>query len=179
MNQFLFETVNESNKKIVTEIIDVPKDIGINELKIFFIIDSIGALNESIKTHSILGVNYVTTGNITLAKIHKSMEYWTKEMKKYNNITKYIEHILGTNRLWMLDNDYHQSKKSFYNKKAKEMHNQDTEYKNFIEAKFYLDDDFNDNLVHFGIASERKFLLNNGDSHLISDDNDLFDINKY
>jgi hypothetical protein len=158
----------------------------------FFIIDSIGCLIESLKTHNILGVDYITTGNLTMAKIHYNLHYWTEELDKYISkypimkvlITDSLVSILGTKKLRNLDKEFHENKKVLFNEKTKEMHNQDTEYKNFLASKYYLDDDFNDNIVHYSIAGER-FELNNPDvkkNKIDEETNELtgiFDVNNY
>ena len=36
-----------------------------------------------------------------------------------------------------------------FNNKARKIHDQTIEYKKFISSKYYLDDNFNDNIIHF------------------------------
>ena len=131
-------------------------------MRLFLIIDSIGALNESMKLHDILGINYISTGYLTRAKEHYRLYYWTNKLKTFirdngnkEKIHKMLYKVLNTNKLRFLDPDYNLARAKFYNDKALEIHNQDTAYKDFLSKKYYLDDDFNDNIVHFGFAKER------------------------
>ncbi len=147
----------------------------------FILLDSIGSCQEIIKIHNLMGKNYVSTGNLTLARAHYKMARLCKKYKdvknelsqkikkstgkeldnftaQFKNFDINLKLILGSKKLYYIDENYHYLRAKLFNKKAKEMHNQDNEYKNFISNRFYLEDDFNDNLVHFGVARERSNL---------------------
>ncbi len=172
LNKLIYECLEKGNfskyEKQIRQIVLTPDlakedNYSTEDLKLFLIIDSIGALTESMKVHDLLGVNYVSTGYLTNAKEFKKMHYWSEKLKWFRenselekkDVHSLLIHTLGTYKLRFLDPDYNLERAIFFNDKLTEIHNQGIAYQHFIKSKFYLDDDFNDNIVHFGFAKER------------------------
>ena len=125
------------------------------------LIESIGLCNELIKIHSLFGMNYVTSSNIDLARAHYLASFWCKEYnsKKIDGLEdKLRKYILNTDTTYYLDYQYHITKSIEYNKRVKDFHTRGAALKTFIQQSSYLDDFYNDNLVHFAIGTERNAL---------------------
>ncbi|PIA77498.1 hypothetical protein BFR04_08635 [Gaetbulibacter sp. 4G1] len=133
------------------------------------ILNSIGACNEIIKTHDIFSLNYVTTSNIGFARAHYQMGYWCGEFEKLNKTSINIfgedkleqilkEEILNSENLDYIDSNYHFRLSLDYNHKVKDFHTRGASLYSFIQSASYLDDFYNDNLIHFSISIERNML---------------------
>ncbi|WP_203258655.1 ATP-binding protein [Hyunsoonleella ulvae] len=184
-NKWVFENVSAcSNFKtreeveLRYEIKEYYKSLNLEGLlkKEFLILNSIGACNEIIKTHDIFSVNYVTTSNIDIARAHYQMAFWCKkfeDLQKGKNLkgdydlneeelnSLLQEEILNSNNLNYIDPNYHYRLSLDYNCKVKDFHTRGSALYLFIQPISYLDDFYNDNLVHFSISIERNMLQKN------------------
>ncbi|WP_417861553.1 hypothetical protein [Winogradskyella sediminis] len=134
------------------------------------ILDCIGAYSEILKAHYIFDINYVTTNNLDLARAHYEMASWCrvfdvireKEVDKHITAEDYLKsNILKVSTLNYIDEEYHLNLALDYNKKIIDFHSRGNSLQNFTKTASYLDDFFNDNLVHFSIAVERNTLQKN------------------
>ena len=132
---------------------------------IYLILNSIGACNEIIKSHNLFDINYVTTNNLELAKVHSEMGYWCD---RYEHIKKHFrkkflddiikEHIIFSNSMDYIDPQYHYGLALDYNNRLKDFHSRGKALQTFMKTRSYLDDLFNDDLIHFSLAIERNQL---------------------
>lgn len=147
------------------------------------IYDSMYCCNEIIRISNAIGIGYIVT-NTFMSYVHGRMEYWCNEKmyvidekreddyikekgevsRKENN-----EKITNQDELsdWLEKGDqntlfapYHRSKKEYYKQCAKELHAEGRTYKEQIKGIYHLNDDLNDNTVHYNAAKER-YRLNN------------------
>lgn len=180
LNKKVFELLECQNRKDqVLEAISETKEIfnenitSIEELKKFIIIDSIGANNELLKSHYLFGIDYVTTNHNQLAKAHYSMGYWCKQLRKImacktvKGILK--KHILNTRNLMNLTPEYHYNRSLDYNYRSINFHSKGEPLSVFLKTSSYLDDFYNDSLIHFSIAIERNIVqeTNKGIDHFV------------
>jgi len=143
-------------------------------LKMFIIVDSIGAANEILKSHELFDINYVTTNNLGLAKAHTNMGFWCNEFENYklNNpnlsdtINDKVKTIINSINLMYISSNYHFDLAQQYNYTVKNYHHRGIPLNDFLKNNAYLDDFYNDNLVHFSIAVERNNLYENMDKNI-------------
>lgn len=141
--------------------------MNLNEFRIFLMLDSIGANNEILKSHYLFGIDYITTNHIQLAKAHSSMAFWCKEFNEleskstsnveFENYEKILKFdVLNTKTLMNLSSKYHNNKSLEFNYAARNFHQRGEPLNDFIKTASYLDDFFNDGLIHFSISVERN-----------------------
>jgi len=139
----------------------------------FLITDSICCLLEIIKSHKIFGTNYVATSHSILANAHEKMAFWCEFLLLYQyflgrygkerslNIERKIQKLTGAKDQYLISPWYHfEMVISSYNS-ALELHNEGNAYREMLEGLYYLDDDFNDDILHFSMALER-YKINTG-----------------
>ncbi|MFP4846076.1 ATP-binding protein [Winogradskyella sp. PE311] len=131
-----------------------------DEFKTFLILDSLGANTEVLKSHYLFDINYVTTNHNQLAKAHLSMSYWSMQFDQLNKKGSYTrtleDQVLNTKTSMNVNEAYHLSLALEFNKKVQDFHSRGESYNVFIKSASYLDDFFNDNLIHFSLAVERN-----------------------
>ena len=137
----------------------------------YLILNSIGAGNELIKLHNLFGINYITTNHVDLAKAHRHMGYWCDNYSRYcariksdtkasNEFKERIkDYILNSRSLNYLDREYHYNLAIDYNHKLIDFHTRGSTLQLFKKPVSFLDDFYNDNIIHFSIAIERNALL--------------------
>ena len=161
----------------------VPIRIRIHPVLIV-IIDSIYCLTEILKAYKIYGDNYVSSFPTAAAKAHKKLAFWCRlllllkeclkdtdnpdwDAKGTEIIEGYeqdLRDLLGYDDLYYIYQGYHYEKTIECYDRAISTHTNGRAYAQFIEKMYYLDDDFNDDTVHFNIALER-YQINTGAVH--------------
>jgi archaellum component FlaC len=135
--------------------------------------NSIYSLRQIIASIRIQGPNYYISYS-HLAYYHLKLGTWYKhyalcrsilrrlkdfyKRTEFNVIDRYIKDLLGSDGIITLDSTSQYQIALQYYHKAKQMHSNGTEYERAFKNLIYLEDDFNDNLYHFGIALERQRL---------------------
>ncbi|WP_299525861.1 ATP-binding protein [Winogradskyella sp.] len=146
-----------------------------NQFKAYLILDSLGANTELLKSHYLFDINYVTTNHNQLAKAHYAMAFWSKHYAVLNSegiYTKIIEEtILNTKTSMHINEAYHLSLAYEFNVKVQNFHSRGEPYNVFLKSASYLDDFFNDNLIHFSMAIERNTIHERdcGTTHFINE----------
>lgn len=168
--------------KLVERIIDAlaTKDIDKKNKKIIdeyaaLITNSIFCLRQIISVIKIYDVNYYLS-YAYLAHFHRELGVWLQHYKLCQEIyRKYVKNNggdfseinildialkdqLGPEAMTTLDaTSQFQIALQLYHK-SKEIHSNGAAYQSAINNFIYLEDDFNDNLYHFGVALERQLL---------------------
>ena len=147
------------------------------------ITNSIFCLHQCIISSNLYGINYMQ-GYTYIASFHKKMGDWLKHYslckllliyieKKEHEENKELRTILTVmqNDIYMLlgnvamrnleDPLSHYQTALQYYIKAIQMHSEGSPYKDQINNMIYMEDDYNDNLSHFGAAIERQ-IINSG-----------------
>jgi Cdc6-like AAA superfamily ATPase len=135
--------------------------------------NSLYSLRQIIASIRIQGPNYYISYSY-LAFFHLKLGTWYKHYalcrsilrrlkqyykeEKFNKIDRYIQDLLGSDGIITLDSTSQYQIALQYYHKAKQMHSNGVEYERSLKNLIYLEDDFNDNLYHFGIALERQRL---------------------
>lgn len=131
--------------------------------KKFIVLNSLGACYEIIKTYNLFGVNYVTTSNISLAKAHNQMAFWWakfEDLSDQEGLKDILKNdVLSSKELNYMDITYHRKLSLEYNRRVLDFHSRGDTLNDFMKPVSYLDDFYNDNLIHFSIAIERNELL--------------------
>lgn len=141
---------------------------------IFLIKEAIFSLRELIKMINLYEPAYVI-GYSYLAEAHRRMGDWSQAYnnllfhynsydskdKKQSLISK-ISKLTGENGLVYLEANYHyeSAQQNYY--RAIQMHSEGRAYKAHVLNLYVLEDDYNDNLSHFNISTER-LRVNTGD----------------
>lgn len=107
-------------------------------------------------------------GYAYLATFHRKLGNWLKhyslckelreQMNQEPKINDYLEKLLGKNGMIQVDATSQYQIALQYFHKAKQVHSNGPAYQSQINNFIYLEDDYNDNLYHFGIALERHFI---------------------
>jgi hypothetical protein len=142
--------------------------------------NSIFCLKQIISIIKIYDVNYYLSYSY-LAHFHRELGVWLQHYKlcqelyrriseksqnsnykktfvDINILDKNLDSLLGAEAMTILDaTSQFQIALQLYHK-AKEVHSNGMAYQSQINNFIYLEDDFNDNLYHFGIALERQML---------------------
>ncbi len=145
------------------------KNRALKEVLWHLIKDSIYCLVKILKTHKIFGVNYASTNHFSIASAHERLAEWSELFKKFTDESSLDKLILEAELIEILDNQdlafidpkYQREMALRHYYAVLEMHNEGKAYKDFMDNLFYLDDDFNDNLMHFSFAFER-YNINTG-----------------
>ena len=155
--------INQGESQISETIMEYfPYIKDVSTLKIYLILDSIGANNELLKTHYLFDVNYVATNHNQLAKAHYSMYFWCNEYQKggfsdVEGIKKTLQDVVLNSRTLMnLKPTYHLNQALEYNYKSKNFHSRGEPLSDFLKNTSYLDDFHNDSIIHFSISIERN-----------------------
>lgn len=138
------------------------------EVRKTLIFDSIYCLVEIIKTRKVFGITYIHNHS-NLANTHEKLAYWCGELHDLfqqnrddgNAWHRELEKLINRESLRNLDAEYHddQALENYYS--AIKMHTENENYNNNLQNMYYLEDDFDDELVHFCAALER-LRLNSG-----------------
>ena len=148
------------------------------------IIDSIYCFLELIKAYEIYGTNYISSFPTVQASAHRKLAFWCrlfylveegvlhldkiakKETGKQliENAKRDLQDLLGYEDLNFIYHGYHYEKTVECYDKAISMHTEGKSFFQFVEKMYYIDDDFNDDVVHFNIALER-YRINTGHVH--------------
>jgi len=128
------------------------------------VLNSIFSLTQIKRILNTFGSNYILSYSY-LANIHQNMGTWLKHLqlcrmidqfinKKYS-VDKRLNDLIGQQDAIVLDTltEYQMALQYYY--QANQMHKEGLIYRNRISNLIYLEDDFNDNLYHFGAALER------------------------
>ncbi|MGB3467068.1 MAG: hypothetical protein WBA74_17435, partial [Cyclobacteriaceae bacterium] len=145
-----------------------------DDLLIFILSDSVFVLSEILRIYGIFGTGYLCCFSwVAIAHQHlgkwcqyinaiKQQKYDYEETEKFViKLDKTLEELIGNVEFRALDVGYHYSRaiENYY--ACLELHNGGDAYDHTIENMFYLDDDFDDNLIHFSAAIER-YRINTG-----------------
>lgn len=115
---------------------------------------SIIRISNSLKTNamisdSLIGFIYYKMGECSRVFINDANR---------DTILNRLNDYLGIHHFILNDPYYLYRKAKLHFERAESLHNQGKAYENIMNEKVYLEDDFNDNSNHFGIALERLFL---------------------
>ena len=139
-----------------------------NDANAFLIVDSITCYHEIIRSCFLYGVNYIINHSF-LANTHNKYAYWCIEYNKYQiilkgtdiNVEKQLASIIEKDIIQTISPEYHYEMALKHYYFALETHKEGKAYKKMIENLVFLNDDFNDNFLHFCAANER-YLINSG-----------------
>lgn len=156
---------NDKTKKYFSDI----DDVKVSEALYYLITDSIQCLNEVINSFKVFGVSYMVTHS-RIGFTHLSLAKWCERYQvlindlglKINEANQgYFTRLLESSAPISVVPSYHyeQALKHFY--ACLQVHNEGDGYKSKLYNMYYLEDDFNDNLYHFGAAIER-YKINTG-----------------
>lgn len=162
-HDFLYLKISDTG--IPEDIKDYFKDIQASQKEAVFhlVTDSIVCLSEVINSFKVYGASYMVTHSrigfthLALAKWCSRFDYFMNDLGLYErvDIDTYLSRLLESNgRISMVPSyHYEQAIKHFYY--SLQVHNEGDGYKGKLYNMYYLEDDFNDNLYHFGAAVER------------------------
>lgn len=114
-----------------------------------YITQAIKALKECLTILEVFGPSYFIPFSIH-ARVHAHLAWWYWKSSGNNDNSIQIKHM-----------EFHKNMARDYFELATMTHIQGAPYQSFIEKLYYLDDNFNDNHVHFMTAKER-FYINRG-----------------
>lgn len=129
------------------------------------IIQGLFCFSQILKTLNIFGHSYISSYSY-LANAHSKMAGWCLAYRNYcalfgkDIIENELKKILGSDGVY-LEHNYHYELAIKYYYQAIEAHKGGKAYQNLTENMSFLEDDYNDNLIHFSAASER-FRINTG-----------------
>ncbi|GAB5525490.1 MAG: hypothetical protein Roseis2KO_33620 [Roseivirga sp.] len=157
--------LSENEKKYF----DKHTDATVATLLYHLITDSINCLNEVINSFKVYGISYMVTHS-RIGFTHLSLAKWCERYQvlvndcgvgRVEDSQKYFTRLLESNANISVVPSYHyeQALKHFY--ASLQVHNEGDGYKSKLYNMYYLEDDFNDNLYHFGAAIER-YKINTG-----------------
>lgn len=146
-------------------------DIDIEEIN-DILLDSIYAYNKIIEIVNIFGNSFLIFHTM-IGMAHKKLGDWLRFYKQFIRIQddcdslgeqyiKELTDLLGEKGgIFHIDSSYQyeQAREQFY--LALQTHNEGEEYQRLINDLYYLEDDFNDDLMHFFVSRER-FAINTG-----------------
>ena len=130
------------------------------------VVNSIFNLTQIDKTINTYGINYILS-NSYMAQIHEHLGTWLKhlhlcriliyrfDLQPQIDIDTMLNDLIGIQAASSLDALTSYQMAMQYYCKAIQLHKEGDSYRNQINSLIYLEDDFNDNLYHFGAALER------------------------
>jgi hypothetical protein len=139
------------------------------DIKMFLITDSIACYNEIIRSCFLYGTSYIISYSF-LASCHDKFADWCYEYKYLKEnlsvneqqiLEKMLVNLIEFDSLQTISEEYHRARALKYYRFSMDVHKEGREYKKMIENLIYLNDDFNDNFLHFCAAVER-YLINIG-----------------
>lgn len=89
-----------------------------------------------------------------IQELSKNLE----DQRKNQPIDKYLKDMLGEEVMLTLDTTSQYQIALQHYHRAKQVHSNGSAYETQIRNFIYLEDDFNDNLYHFGVALERQYI---------------------
>ncbi len=133
-------------------------------------VDSIYCYAKMLQYFKIAGINYINTTHSSLAQIHERMGFWCEwyllikrslNLEERIGFDRMMMEILETSDLnyitpWL---HYEMAIREYH--KAIEVHHEGLDYKDLIRQLYYLDDDFDDSVLHYSLAIER-YQMNTG-----------------
>ena len=157
----------------------IKSNITIDDFKRYteLITNSLFCINQIITIASIYGINYMQSYSYFGSFYHK-MGHWVKRYKeciklldtskndKFKEIIKKMDKdlqmLIGNTMLQNLGepSDYYQMALQYYHK-AIQMHSEGSPYREQMNNMIFSEDDYSDNLSHFGAAIERQ-MINSG-----------------
>jgi|GEM_PF-6699196 len=131
------------------------------ELAEYLISDSIYCLTETIRLLKIFGVNYITN-HATYGFAFERRAWWCeqfysyiKEKKNHETLYGKIRKLVGAEAMPNLTPQYNYEKAIAHYIQSIETHTGKYAYKKINESMYYLEDDYNDEQLHFFAALER------------------------
>ena len=130
------------------------------------VVNSVFNLLQIDKTINTYGTNYILS-NSYLAQVHEHLGTWLKhlhlcriliyrfDLEQAIPVDTMLNDLVGVQAASSLDalTSYQMAMQYYY--KAIQLHKEGDSYRHQINSLIYLEDDFNDNLYHFGAALER------------------------
>ncbi len=163
---------DKDNNLIAAGIEKIEKEYNLSyELAIPLVVNSLFCLHQIITIYVGYGLNYLMS-YLSLGKYHERLGDWlicyeyfklvhcnqikAKPDLKLTNVETMLETMLGPDVVRTMDylSEYQHALKHY--SRAKQLHNQGAPYKQQTANMYFLEDDFNDSLYHFGIAVERQ-----------------------
>lgn len=135
----------------------------------FLIMDSLFCFHEILRICKIYGISYMVSHSLVGSAYFKCgcwCDYYYAYLKNSDDsartrIQDGLTKLIGAADLITLSPSYHYEMALRHLRQAHETHSEGKAYRRMIEKIYYLNDDFNDNLNHFCIASER-YRINTG-----------------
>ena len=196
LNEFFFNSTCVSRDEELME--------KVNELK-NIIIDGIFCQTEIIKTYKIFGFNYSVVTYFGMANAYEKLGDWLYRLESFKSIlmarteecviqdiNRIIDELsleltskVTTYNINYLSSNYNYEMALKYYYDVIGLHNEGRSFSKMIEGMYYLDDDFNDNILHFSLALER-YKINCGQVDIkinklleLIKTSPLYDMNKY
>ncbi|MCA0231920.1 MAG: hypothetical protein LCH91_15730 [Bacteroidetes bacterium] len=160
----------ECNEKLLSKTIGIPNKLTNEMIKLLqeyfqVVANSIYCLHQIISSLKIYGTNHFLN-NAYLASFHEKMACWLKHYRLCKildsehdlslNIDETFNRLLGFRIIHTLEvvPQYQLALQYYY--RSLQVHSEGSAYKYQISNFIYLEDDYNDNLYHFGAALERQ-----------------------
>lgn len=157
VNDYLYKKVTSGIVKVDKSVQDL--NLRSQDLVVKVIADSIYCMNEVIRTHKIFGasfyMNHSSLGDAYNILGEWSLRYKLTKGRVFDRITWKLENLIGNVDLLSSDEIYNKEMAVSQYREALATHNEGVTYHEIIEGMFYLDDAFNDNHLHFKVATER------------------------
>jgi|GEM_PF-990875 len=134
--------------------------ISAKEAMEFFIVDSIYCLLEIVQMNKVFGMTYMTNHS-NLGYTYMNLAEWCEYYEQYQdfgeegNLRKRLEGLIGPVELISLNSNYNYEMGIQHLYLCLETHKEGQAYRDMIDKMYYLDDDFNDTLLHFCAGLER------------------------
>ena len=127
---------------------------------------SIVRISDSLRTNSMISFSLI---GFTYFKIGKTLSKFFPLLSKdeRKSVIASLQKHLKTELYTLNDHCFYYKKAVLLYEKSRSLHSQGKEYQRKISNMIFLEDDFNDNSNHFGIALDRYYLFSgNIDSHI-------------
>lgn len=146
-----------------------------NELFEYLVCDSIYCLTELIRTLQNFGANYLANHSF-FGYVYEKRAYWAEIFMQYlqyqrderekkescqqtpSNIYTRVRKLIGAESMDKLRPKFNFEKAADHYKRCLELHRGRFIYNSFMENTYYMDDQFNDEYMHFYFALERSKL---------------------
>lgn len=161
----MYNRIQEMNfKELINDTIFKRIEYCVDENKNDLIIDSIFCLNEIIRISKIFGISFVIN-HYFIANCYKKLAVWCQRFYAIHDNDKAdantkLSRLMGANFNEFINFEYHREEALRHFRMSFETHREGKAYKEMIEDMVYLNDDLNENLVHFAVALERFNLIN-------------------
>lgn len=160
---------SEFDKSLLSSFHD-EKNLTYLNLITFLVSESVFCLLECIRMIKIYDTGFII-GFSFLAETHRKLSFWCKGYKNMDfilrncrpnegssEIEELVKEKIGESAIRLVDDRYHteEALQNYY--LTMQMHKEGRAYRENILNKYALEDEFNDNLTHYSLASERMLI---------------------